>query len=332
MKKMEGSVSTGQGLKAEEETLKGNNSSIRPASNSRQTAIISHGELVKDATEVYGTGPVLLRIGQGATGLIGALANDYLSTLSENRSIVWVCNHSRNTQLALLHEYVDIALTYERDQEDLAAAEGWSLTKGCVFHDHFCLAGPLGDPAGVGNMNSLSDGLRQIAKSKALFHSRADTSATMWKERGLWSACNLRPWEASENRSSEDQWYQTSLLSPSEALRKADAAGAYLLTDRSTLLRQVSTGTISNTTVFFEPTSESDELMNSCYVLSSTTPSRETLDFLKYLFTDRAQGIIGSYGADGCGLPLFAAAGDGFARTTLKGGRPIRKRWSSEAD
>lgn len=177
---------------------------------------------------------------------------------------------------------------------------------------------------------SLSDGLIKIANSKALFHSRADTSATMWKERGLWSNCNLSPWKDSENRSSDDQWYQTSLLSPSEALRKADAAGAYLLTDRSTLLRQVSTGTISSTTVFFEPTSESDVLMNSCYALCSPTPSQETLNFLDYLFTDRAQGMIKSYGADECGLPLFAAAADGFARTASKGGRPVNMHWVSK--
>lgn len=224
-----------------------------------------------------------------------------------------------------------MALTYERDQEDLAAAEGWSVTKGCAFHDHFCIAGPLGDAAGVGNATSLSDGLIKIANSKALFHSRADTSATMWKERTLWEACNMRPWEGSGDGSSHDQWYQTSLLSPSEALRKADAAGAYLLTDRSTLLRQVSTGTISNTTVFFEPASESDMLMNSCYALCSPTPSRETLGFLEYLFTDRAQGIVGSYGADECGLPLFAAAADGFARTALKEGRPENGHWTFES-
>jgi tungstate transport system substrate-binding protein len=256
------------------------------------------------------------------------LASDYLSTLAEERSIAWVCNHSRNTQLALLHGYIDVALTYERDQEDLAAAEGWSLTKGCVFHDHFCLAGPLDDPAGVGDAISLSDGLRKIAKSKALFHSRADTSATMWKERRLWSTCNLSPWNESVDRRPDDQWYQTNLLSPSEALRRADAAGAYLLTDRSTLLRQVSSGTVSKTTVFFEPTSERDVLMNSCYALHSPTSSQEALGFLEYLYTDRAQGIIKSYGANECGLPLFAAAEDGFARTPLEGGRPVESRWS----
>lgn len=263
----------------------------------------------------------------GATGLIEALANDYLSTLPEKRSITWVCNHSRNTQLALLHGCADVALTYERDQEGLAAAEGWSLTKGCVFHDHFCLAGPVSDPAGVGNAASLPDALGQIAKSRGLFHSRADTSATMWKERGLWSTCNLRPWENTEEGGSDGQWYQTSLLSPSEALRAADAAGAYLLTDRSTLLRQVSMGTISSTTVFFEPTSENDVLMNSCYALCSTSPSPETVQFLDYLLTKRAQNVIKAYGKDQCGLPLFAMAADGYARTTLKFGQPLEGRW-----
>lgn len=218
-------------------------------------------------------------------------------------------------------------MTYERDQEDLAAAEGWSLTKGCVFHDHFCLAGPLDDPAGVGDASSLSDGLMKIAKSKALFHSRADMSATMWKERYLWTTCNLSPWNGAAEGGSDDLWYQSSLLSPSEALRNADASGAYLLTDRSTLLRQVSSSTVSKTTVFFEPTSESDVLMNSCYALCSPTPSQESLRFLEYLFKDRAQSIIRSYGADECGTALFAAAADGFARAALEGGRPVGRRW-----
>lgn len=151
----------------------------------------------------------------------------------------------------------------------------------------------------------------------------------MWKERYLWSTCNYSPWNEPADRRSDHQWYQTSLLSPSEALKNADTAGAYLLTDRSTLLRQVSSGTISNTAVFFEPTSESDVLMNSCYALCSPTPPQETRGFLEYLFEERAQNIIKSYGALECGIPLFAAAADGFARTALKGGRPVKRRWES---
>lgn len=220
-------------------------------------------------------------------------------------------------------------MTYERDQEVLASSEGWSRTVGCVMHDHFCLAGPLDDPAGVMDSSSLSDGLMRVAEHQALFHSRADASATMWKERSLWNSCGFRPWEHLDE-DAVSSWYQTSVLSPSEALRGADAAGAYLLTDRSTLLRQVSLGTISRTTVFFEPVAEDDVLMNSCYALCSPTANTDTKLFLDYLVGDRAQDLIKSYGREEAGLPLFAKASDRFARTPLKAGRPDGTKWVSD--
>lgn len=238
-----------------------------------------------------------------------------------------MCNHSRNTQLALLRGHIDVALTYERDQEVLAASEGWSHSVGCVMHDHFCLAGPADDPARVRDATSLSDGLLRIAQEEAVFHSRADASATMWKERGLWAASGLRPWEHLGD-GSVSSWYRTSVLSPAEALKTADGQGAYLLTDRSTLLRQVSLGNVTDTTVFFEPDTEDHVLMNSCYALRSPAPSADTEAFLDYLLADRAQRLIELYGADQVGLPLFARAADGFARTKLRGGRPVDGKWA----
>lgn len=260
--------------------------------------------------------------------MIQALAHDYLSTLPGEGSITWVCNHSRNTQLALLQGHIDVALTYERDQEALATSEGWSRAAGCVMHDHFCLAGPLADPAGVKGAPTLQDALMRIAKNKALFHSRADASATMWKEHGLWNTCDFRPWERLDDEDISS-WYRTSVLSPSEALKGADAAGAYLLTDRSTLLRQVSLGTIARTTVFFEPAAEDDVLMNSCYALCSPKANTATTLFVDYLLGDRAQELVESYGRQEAGLPLFAKAAHGFARTPLKGGRPEGSKWVS---
>ncbi|KAH8897315.1 hypothetical protein GQ53DRAFT_778442 [Thozetella sp. PMI_491] len=269
----------------------------------------------------------LLPQGIGATGLIEALANDYLSTFPEERSIAWVCNHSLNSQVALYRRYVDIALTYERDREELAANEGWSRTAGCICHDHFVLAGPRSDPAGVRDAKSLEEALERIATRKALFHSRTDGSATMVKERGLWSRCRLQPW--TDDASSF--WYKTSLLSPAEALKQAAAAGAYLLNDRSTLLRQTALNTISNITVFFEPRSSDDYLMNSCYAVYSPQARPEIVErishFLNYLVSARGQGVIASFGVDSCGLPLFAPVKDGFAKTRLVGGEPLGGRW-----
>ncbi|KAF4309119.1 hypothetical protein GTA08_BOTSDO02851 [Botryosphaeria dothidea] len=297
-----------------------------------KTSVQPHGEIDSKPKAVYGKGDLLLRLGNGgagATGLLEALANDYLSTLPHPRSITWVCNHSSNTQLALFRGYIDLAFTYERDNESLAASEGWSHTAGCVFHDHFCIAGPVSDPAGLRSVTSLGDALRKIAKQNAVFHSRADGSATMAKERDLWSAAGLRPWDSQDAAG----WYKTSLDTPADALRRADAAGAYLLTDRSTVLRQTALRTISSTTVFIEPESLQDPLMNSCYALYSTSGAGErfgnVIHFLDYLFSDRGQNVIGSFGRDEAGLPFFATLKEGFAKTTLAGGMPKDGKWMS---
>ncbi|KAF5703506.1 hypothetical protein FMUND_12956 [Fusarium mundagurra] len=308
--------------------------------SSRSTAIISHGEIDANALETYGTtGDVLLRIGNGgagATGLIKELAQDYLESRRDDGLIEWMCNHSRNTQLALLEGLIDIALTYERDQEALAQAEGWSYTAGCVFHDHFCLAGPLSDPAGLASADSLTAAFEKIAASGSLFHSRADHSATMWKEREIWSLIGREPWKNEESTSS---WYKTSLLSPPEALKGADAAGAYFLTDRSTVLRQTGLGTISNSTIFFEPTQPRDILMNSCYasfspdmVEADSSAALHVRGFFLYLVSPRGQAVIRDYGIAQTGLPLFAPVEDGVALVRLRGGRPIGRKWVYETE
>ena len=265
--------------------------------------------------------------GAGALGLVRALAEDYLSTLPTPFSITWTCNHSRNTQLALLRDYIDIALTYERDQEQLAAQEGWSVTTGCVFHDHFVLAGPISDPAGVRHARNLEEGMQRINNEKSLFHARSDASATMWKERALWEFAGLRPWEDE----GAAIWYRTFLHNPADALKGADDAGAYLLTDRSTLLRQTGLQTITKTTVFFEPQKDNDLLMNSCYALHGKSMSPDKAhaieSFLNYARSQRGQDIISNFGQTQVGAPLFATLDERYARTSLQGGCPRDGRW-----
>ena len=227
--------------------------------------------------------------------------------MSTPLSIAWVCNHSRNTQLALLRGHIDLALTFERDQEELAAREGWSTTVGCVFHDHFVLVGPQSDPAEVRACRSIEAAFVKIRAAKALFHSRADFSATMWKERGIWQRCGgVSPWDEAEAEAQQDDWYKQSLYTPSEALVRADAAGAYLLSDRSTLLRQVALCTVSRSTVFVEPRSPTDELMNTCYALTSpkSSPEKRKLvdQFLSYTLSLRGQNVIAKYGLADVGI------------------------------
>ena len=296
--------------------------------SSKRTALTSHGVVASDPSAIYCSGPVVLRIGNGgagATGLIEALALAYLDQRrGPPAAITWVCNHSRNTQLALFHGYIDLALTYERASEASAGAEGWSVTHGCVFHDHFVLAGPVSDPAGVSRATDLHDAFRRIAQRRAPFHSRADGSATMAKERSIWNATGVRPWEDPSESSS---WYTMTEFTPSDAVRNADVAQAYLLTDRSTLLRLVADGMVRQTTVFFEPTGTDDVLMNSCYALSAPDAGDEVHAFASYALSPAGQRIIADFGRAEAGLPLFAPVKDGFAKGILRGGRPNGGKW-----
>ncbi|GME48550.1 hypothetical protein GTA08_BOTSDO02851 [Neofusicoccum parvum] len=292
-----------------------------------KTALVAHGEIETKPTETYGTGPVLLRIGNGgagATGLLRALSTTYLSTLPTPHSITWTRNHSRNTQLALHAAHIDLALTYEPGPAALAAAEGWSHTFGPVFHDHFVLAGPATDPAGIRSAPTPSAALARIADARALFHSRADGSATTARERALWAEAGRAPWEGA----ADADWYAQSERGPAEALRAAGAAGAYVLTDRSTLLRQVWTGGVGGGVgVFCEPEGAEDGLMNSCYALYAPGAGEEVRAFVEWVRGEGGQGVVRRYGVEEVGEALFAAVEEGWARRGLKGGRAVGGRW-----
>lgn len=107
----------------------------------------------------------------------------------------------------------------------------------------------------------------------------------MVKERHIWSQLGLSPWTTVR------PWYTQTTLTPAEALVKADAAGAYLLSDRSTLLRQTQLRTIKASTVFYEPSSSTDFLMNSCAAMISDQPSEMALRFARWLLSDKAQSM-----------------------------------------
>lgn len=265
----------------------------------------------------------------GGTGLIAALAKDYLQLRGQPGCIQWVCNHSRNTQLALLNGYVDLALTYEGEQEEISVEERWATNAGCMFHDHFCLAGPHNDPANVRNAQSIEEAFEQIAGARALFHSRCDGSATTCKEQRIWQRCHRRPWAIKDDSS----WYKKLPSTPAEALAKAASDRAYLLCDRSTLLTQTVRGNVSNLTVFFEPTNRLHPLMNSCYAMTCLYTPPETQKqvsmFLNYFRSPRGQQLVAKYMREAAGLPLFAPVEEGFANALLAGGRAKNNCWTT---
>lgn len=97
--------------------------------------------------EAYGdpSHPIAFCVGNGGagyTGILRTLAETYLKDRGEEIRIGWVVNHSRHSQIALLADVVQVALTYEPGNEDIAIEERWCSRIGGAFNDHFILVGP----------------------------------------------------------------------------------------------------------------------------------------------------------------------------------------------
>lgn len=253
--------------------------------------------------------PLAFRLGNGGaghTGLLRLLCETFIATRGSDFKIEWVSNHSRHSQIALLGDVVQVALTYEPEYEDLAVQEGWAIKVNKVFNDHFILVGPKSDPAGVKTCRSISSAMHAIAKygsdhGGTIFETRGDGSATFYKELALWKNAGV---VVSNNMS----WRQTKPGTPYEALVNADQTGAYIITDRATYLTARRDGVLSLTIPMVEGGSE---LWNPCSALiNSKTPyNRLAREFASWLGTDKVQEMIHEYGRSwSIATPIFSKA------------------------
>ena len=67
-------------------------------------------------------------------GVLRAIAEDYLrKDVVQDVNVGWLCNISRNGLVALANGDADIALTYERDQEEVFIAERGGMLYTCLL-------------------------------------------------------------------------------------------------------------------------------------------------------------------------------------------------------
>lgn len=79
----------------------------------------------------------------------------------------------------------DLLLTHAPTAEETLVASGAALGRVPFMENHFVLAGPADDPAGVGEAASPADAYRRIAGSSSPYVSRGDDSGTHKRERVL---------------------------------------------------------------------------------------------------------------------------------------------------
>jgi len=178
---------------------------------------------------------------------------------------------------------VDAAISHapETERTQLAGHPDWSYQK--IAQNWFVVAGPDSDPAAVRSASDVIDAFRRLADSGQPFVSRGDESGTHERERSFWNAAGRRPAESRLIVSGRGM---------GQALRHADEARAYILTDAPTLRQMAATLELRS---LFE---KDARLVNTYAVIHQRTNARATT-FETWLTSQEGRRTIDSFTIDG---------------------------------
>ncbi|HZS02755.1 MAG TPA: substrate-binding domain-containing protein [Chloroflexota bacterium] len=191
----------------------------------------------------------------------------------------------------------DVVLVHapEAEQEWMAAGNG--TTRLLVMHNDFVLLGPADDPAGVRGAPSAEAGFARIAQAQAPFVSRGDDSGTHKQEQAIWQKAAFDP--------RGQAWYQEAGQGMGATLNIANEKRAYTLSDRGTYLARQSGLQLD---IVLEG---AKALLNVYHVMPVSPTKLPKVNaaggqaFADFLVSPATQEVIGQYGADRFGQPLF---------------------------
>lgn len=189
----------------------------------------------------------------------------------------------------------DVLLVHAPSAEKLFMDGGNGGRRLLVMHNDYVILGPPGDPARIKGMKAL-EALREIARGGAPFISRGDDSGTHILERSLWKAAGVEP---------AGEWYVEAATGMGQTLTIASEKRAYTLADRGTYLARRSALELA---VLVDKDPPLINIYHVITVNSSKFPGVNAAGadaFAEYLVSPDAQRIIGSFGVDKFGEPLF---------------------------
>lgn len=198
----------------------------------------------------------------------------------------------------------DVVLVHARAQEDQFVADGWGVDRRDVMYNDFIIVGPTQDPAGIQGMAAATDAFKAIASKQATFASRGDNSGTYTKEKDLWKQAGVDP---------KGDWYKSLGQGMGDTLVFANEKGAYTLSDRGTYLSMKDR--LPNLTILVGGASikeNSDRSLLNPYGVIAVNPAKHpnvkfdlAEKFINWITSAETQQLIGNYGVDKFGQPLF---------------------------
>jgi tungstate transport system substrate-binding protein len=190
----------------------------------------------------------------------------------------------------------DVLLVHSPDAEKKFMTDGFGFSRRLVMHNDFIVVGPAADPAKIKGA-SAADAMKRIAQSGTIFVSRGDNSGTHAKEKGLWKGASINP--------EGQKWYQQTGLGMGQTLNVAAEKKGYTITDRATYL-SLKKG------LGLEILVEGDsKLLNIYHVIELNATKSPKINaqggkaFADFMVAKKTQEIIGRFGVDKFGAPLF---------------------------
>jgi len=202
---------------------------------------------------------------------------------------------------------VDAVVVHDPEAEAKFIAEGYGINKRSFAFNHFLIAGPAGDPAGIKDLTPeqafkkiYEAGIAEPAKVK--FVSRGDNSGTHSKEKLIWQAAGLKY----EDVQKSGPWYVEAGKGMGPCLLMASEQGSYILADISTFLAFKGKVNVA-------PLVEKGDLFLNVYDVIEINPEKvktakmlpTAKAFTNWLMSDEVQDLIAGYGVAEYGRPLF---------------------------
>ena len=190
----------------------------------------------------------------------------------------------------------DVLLVHSPAAEKDFMSNNYGSDRRLVMHNDFVVVGPSTDPAGIKGSATSVEAFTKIANANAIFVSRADNSGTNAKELGIWKSANITP---------EGDWYVETGQGMLATLTIASEQGGYSLTDRATYLA-------NKDKLQLEILVEGDAALLNIYHVIVVNPANCTgvnntgaIAFADYVVSSGAQKLIGDFGVEKFGTPLF---------------------------
>jgi tungstate transport system substrate-binding protein len=192
----------------------------------------------------------------------------------------------------------DVLLVHAPASEVTFMENGFGKDRALVMHNDFTIVGPAADPAGIRG-KSVVDALKLIAARNETFISRGDDSGTHKAELTLWKNAELDP------KAGVSVWYLESGQGMGATLTIASEKTAYTLTDRATYLANkdflqldiLVEGDMSLLNVYHVITVNNEKWPKVNYV--------GAMAFLEFMTASSTQEVIGQFGVEEFGQPLF---------------------------